>query len=81
MVLSKVLALWLLATPSDNSVDIEDPFETVISVERVEVDSPRFRTCLNKGLSRFVRFRAPGRRTELRVSFHLRPKATHSKEG
>lgn len=45
-------------------------------VERVEVDSPRFRECLDKGLRRFVTFAPPGRRTELRVIVHrtLKPK-------
>lgn len=45
-------------------------------VERVEVDSPRFRECLDKGLRRFVTFAPPGRRTELRVIVRrsLKPK-------
>ncbi len=45
-------------------------------VERVEVDSPRFRECLDKGLRRFVTFAPPGRRTELRVIVrrNLKPK-------
>jgi hypothetical protein len=45
-------------------------------VERVEVDSPRFRDCLDKGLRRFVTFAPPGRRTELRVIVRrtLKPK-------